>query len=123
MKSISYILCIIFLSFLACDNASEDDLIEPIIIDPAITINYDTNVKTIIDSNCIFCHSDPPVNGAPIPLVTYDNVKNAVNNSNLIGRISSQVGEPGAMPVGGPRLPQNLIDIIAQWQADGLLEN
>ena len=26
------------------------------------------------------------------------------------------------MPFGGPRLPQNTIDIIIQWEADGLLE-
>ena len=43
-------------------------------------------------------------------------------NRDLIDRISTtDLGF--LMPFGGPRLPQNLIDTIIQWQADGLLEN
>jgi hypothetical protein len=108
-------------SIISCTNHSEIDLIESI---PEIDlITYDEHVKTIIDNNCIFCHGNPPTNGAPNALTTYDNVKSAVDNANLISRISALSGEPGAMPFGGPRLPQNLIDLIIQWEADGLLEN
>jgi len=56
-------------------------------------------------------------------LLIFENVKNGVENNNLINRISKQAGESGAMPFGGPRLPQNLIDLLIQWEADGLLEN
>ncbi|WP_235810992.1 hypothetical protein [Aequorivita aquimaris] len=84
-------------------------------------ITYEANVKFIIDNNCIVCHSNPPQNGAPKPLVFYENVKEAVENRNLIGRISSE--DPSfLMPLGGPRLPQNLIDIIIQWNEDGLIK-
>jgi hypothetical protein len=56
-----------------------------------------------------------------MPLLTYDNVKEAVENRNLIGRISSQ-DLSFVMPFGGPRLPQNLIDAVIQWEENGLLE-
>lgn len=123
MKKTPYIftLCLVFIIFMACDNASEDDLTEPIIIDTSVT--YEANVKSIIDNNCIICHNNPPVNGASVPLLTYNDVKTAVESINLISRISAQAGDPGAMPLGGPRLPQNFIDIVVQWQTDGLLEN
>jgi hypothetical protein len=85
-------------------------------------VTYEDNIKTIIDNNCITCHSNPPVNGAPISLTTYIEVSNAIDNNNLIGRISTNdLGS--VMPSGGPRLPQNLIDLVVQWQTDGLLEN
>jgi hypothetical protein len=104
---------------IGCTSASEDDLIDATPIPEVLT--YIENVKPIIDNNCIVCHSNPPQNGAPMPLVNYENVKEAVENRNLIGRISSE--DPlFLMPLGGPRLPQNLIDIIIQWNEDGLIE-
>jgi hypothetical protein len=54
-------------------------------------------------------------------LLLYENVKDAVENRNLIGRIMG-TGLGPLMPFGGPKLPQNLIDIIIKWEADGLLE-
>ncbi|MDP2687328.1 MAG: hypothetical protein Q8O62_08910 [Aequorivita sp.] len=102
-----------------CTAVSEEDLVDATPIPETITFNE--NVKPIIDNNCIICHSNPPQNGAPMPLVSYENVKEAVQNRNLIGRISSD--DPVfMMPFGGPRLPQNLIDIIIQWNEDGLIE-
>ena len=103
-----------------CTAVSEEDLVDATPIPETITFNE--NVKPIIDNNCIFCHSNPPQNGAPMPLVSYENVKEAVQNRNLIGRISSE--DPAfMMPFGGPRLPQNLIDIVIQWNEDGLIED
>lgn len=102
----------------SCVNDSEDDLIEQMQTPQLIT--YENNIKSIIDNNCIICHANPPVNGAPYSLMEYDDVKN--NVVNIINRISRQEGEAGLMPLGGPRLPQNLIDQVIQWQTDGLLE-
>ncbi|MEJ6792861.1 MAG: hypothetical protein QNK89_09085 [Lacinutrix sp.] len=119
----NYLTIIVLLIFTSCSNVSEDDLIEPIIIEPGETVNYTENIQSIMENNCNFCHSNPPINGAPTSLVTYSDVVNGVNNGNLIGRISAQTGESGAMPLGGPRLPQNLIDLLEQWVEDGLIEN
>jgi len=104
---------------LNCANDSEEDLIDSTPLPGLVT--YVDDVKLIIDNNCINCHSDPPVNSAPISLVNYTQVKDAVQNHNLIGRIDGS--SPPLMPQGGPKLPQNLIDIINQWEADGLPEN
>lgn len=120
MKAQLYIACFMFLTLYSCTNTSESDLIDSTPITESIT--YNENVKIIIDNNCIICHNNPPVNGAPMPLLTFENVKDAVENRGLISRISSE--DTGfLMPFGGPRLPQNLIDTIIQWEQDGLLEN
>ena len=104
----------------ACTNASEDDLIDS---EPLPTlVTYIDDVKKIIDNNCISCHKNPASNGASVPLVTYANVKSAIENNNLISKINGN-GPGGLMPQGGPKLPQSLIDIIEKWETDGLLEN
>ena len=110
---------IMLMASVSCTSVSEDDLVDATPIPENIT--YVADVKPIIDNNCIICHSNPPQNGAPMPLVTFENVREAVQNRNLIGRISSD--DPAfSMPFGGPKLPQNLIDIIIQWNEDGLIE-
>lgn len=106
-------------SILGCTTASTDDLIDPMEVD---LTTYTEHVQPIITNNCITCHSNPPVNGTSMPLTTYEFVKNAVETRGLLDRIQRQEGQPGAMPNGGPRLPQPLIDLIVQWEADGLLE-
>jgi len=120
MKKITLFIISISLifNFFSCANDSEEDLINQIPIPQLVT--YDGSIKLIIDTNCIICHSNPPVNGAPFSLIDYDVVKN--NISSIINRISRQEGQVGLMPAGGPRLPQTLIDEIIQWLTDGLLE-
>ena len=83
---------------------------------------YNQNVKSIIDNNCVVCHAAVPKNGAPMSLVTYDQVKQAVLSRGLLTRISLENGNSSLMPNGGPRLPQATIDIIVKWEKDGLLE-
>ncbi|WP_244606807.1 hypothetical protein [Flavobacterium circumlabens] len=83
---------------------------------------YNMNVKSIIDNNCVVCHAAVPKNGAPMSLVNYDQVKNAVLNRGLLTRISLENGNSSLMPQGGPRLPQATIDVIKKWEQDGLLE-
>jgi uncharacterized membrane protein len=89
---------------------------------PAELVTFQ-DVRFVFDNICQQCHSNPPQNGAPMPLVTYTNVKQAVENRGLIDRISRPEGAQGLMPLGGPRLPQTTIDLIMQWNEDGLLEN
>jgi len=116
----------LFISFstlllVSCSQSTFDDIeanVEPL---PEIVTYQD--VKTTIDNICLACHSNPPQNGAPMSLVTYSNVKEAVLNRALLEKISKNEGEDGLMPLGGPRLPQQTIDLIFQWEVDGLLEN
>jgi mono/diheme cytochrome c family protein len=119
LRNLTYVLLTVLM--FNCSYNNEDDLVED---DPVVEemVTYNGQVKSIIDTNCIACHNNPPVNGAPMSLITYQDLRNAVENGNLMARISTN--DIGAvMPPGGPRLPQNLIDLIAQWQADGFLEN
>jgi uncharacterized membrane protein len=106
-------------SFISCTNDSESDLLNPT---TATVISYTNFTKSVITNNCTSCHADTPINGASISLTTYNNVKDAIQNSGLIDRISRTQGAPGMMPNGGARLPQNTIDKIIQWRDEGFLE-
>jgi uncharacterized membrane protein len=117
-KSKLLILAISFIG-LSCSNNSEDDLTNPVQLS---TTKYIQNIKPIIDNNCIICHGASPTNGAPMSLVTYAQVKDAVQNRGLLDRISRTQGAPGMMPNQGTRLPQTTINLITDWNADGLLE-
>lgn len=109
----------LILLFSSCDSSTYENLEEPQIIVGNAT--YETNVKSIIDANCIVCHS---LGGSASfrPLTTFTEVRNAVLNTNLLQRIQLQNGEPGQMPQSG-RMSQDKINTILQWNSDGLLEN
>ncbi len=106
------------LALVSCDSHTYEDIDEEIIIDGPVT--YNANVKAIIDANCVMCHVD---GGAASfrPLVTYAQVKQAVAEAGLLERIQLQNGEPGIMPATG-RMPQRNINVLLEWEADGLLE-
>ena len=57
-----------------------------------------------------------------MPLVTYNQVKLSVQNNGLLDRISRVQGASGMMPYQGTRMPQTTIDLINDWNTDGLLE-
>lgn len=111
----------IILLFGSCTKDTIDDIEADEII-PIELVTYQ-NVKNTFEAVCTACHSNPPQNGAPMSLITYQNIKDAVQNRGLIDRISLPQGEGGMMPAGGQRLPQATIDLIVQWNEDGLLEN
>lgn len=106
--------------FMACSNDNSETLMDDTPMMGVAT--YKQNVKSIIDNNCVVCHAAVPRNGAPMSLVTYDQVKNAIQNRGLLTRISLENGNSLLMPQGGPRLPQASIDVIVKWNQDGLLE-
>ena len=103
--------------FIACSSDNSETLMDNAPVTGQVT--YTQNVKAIIDNNCIVCHATVPVNGAPMSLVTYENVKDAVLTSGLLDRISIAQGASGMMPLGGTRLPQTTIDKISQWAQNG----
>lgn len=111
------------LGLLGCSTDSESDLVGLGNDggDPG-PITYTADIKAIVGSNCLGCHMDPPINGAPFPLTTYERVKSVAESGLLLTAISRQTGEVRAMPPTG-RLPQATIDKVEQWIADGLLEH
>ena len=116
-KFVTLTLGITFL--IGCTTDSVSDL------SPIETINevsYLRDVKPIIDSKCNNCHGNPPTFGAPSSYTTYENVRTAVLNQGLIDRITRPENTAGAMPLGGPRLSQNEINIIIQWSEEGFAQ-
>lgn len=104
-----------------CSQSTFDDIeaeTEPL---PELVTYQD--IKPAIENSCLVCHSNPPQNGAPMSLVTFNNVKDAVLNRDLLERISRNPGSDGLMPLGGPRLPPQIIELFHKWEEDGLLEN
>lgn len=83
---------------------------------PPADVNYQDDIRLIIQNNCISCHNDPPVRNAPMSLLTYFEVVDAVDNRGLLSRINS-VSNP--MPPGG-RMPAATRQIIEDWIDLGL---
>jgi uncharacterized membrane protein len=109
----------VVMALYSCESHTYEELEETTVIVDKVT--YNANVKPIIDANCISCHSE---NGS-FPyrkLLTYSQVRDAVETSVLLERIQLQNGEDGIMPQTG-RMPQDKINIILKWKEDGLLEN
>lgn len=102
----------------ACETTTYEDIQENQVVDGPIT--YNMYVKNIISTYCSSCHS---TGGAASfrPFTTYEEVKDAIQNTNLLDRIQRQNGEPGQMPQTG-RMPQDKINTIIQWNSDGLAE-
>ncbi|MCW5517072.1 hypothetical protein [Muriicola sp. Z0-33] len=93
-------------------SAEEDELL-------FTDISYEGNIKPIVQTNCIACHTDPPNNGASIPLTTYEAVKNAVESRDLIQKINSATNP---MPPDG-LMPKETRRIFDAWVTQGLKEN
>lgn len=104
------LLCSVFI--VSCESNTYSE-IAPLAQNPT----YKANVEPIIKNNCLSCHSGT----SQFPnLETYDGVKNACQNANLVCRIESN--NCGArMPLGGS-LPQTDIDLIKLWVANGFIQ-
>ncbi|WP_109300199.1 hypothetical protein [Aquimarina sp. AU474] len=112
--------CVLFIA--SC--SSSDDTPDP---DPDPDVNpnpnkittYEADVKAIIDQQCLRCHTIPLTEGAPFPMRNYDEVIVGVNRDLVLRMVSTSINN--VMPPSG-RLPQETIDIILDWEADGFLE-
>jgi mono/diheme cytochrome c family protein len=102
-----------------CESSTFEEISEDV-IPIEDTIRYTTHTKIIFEENCIVCHS-PGAEAAFRPLTNYNEVRTAVLETNLLERIQLPNGDPNLMPKPG-RMPQDKINMILQWQEDGLLE-
>lgn len=104
------------LFFVSCVSDSEEDLI-PIGSNPDGRVTFQVDIRPIFQNACNECHSDPPRNGAPQPLVTLEQIRSNVENRNLLGRINS-LSAP--MPPSG-LLPENTRQLIQEWVDGGFV--
>jgi mono/diheme cytochrome c family protein len=75
-------------------------------------VTYNADIKTIIKHNCVSCHGLADSRGE------YRNYKTVKAS---IGIILLDITK-GSMPYQKGKLPQEQINLIQQWQTDGLLE-
>lgn len=82
-----------------------------------VGLRYSDDLKIIFQNNCVNCHGNTNPS-AGLSLSNYDQVKNAVLNTNLLARINGEPGVP-VMPQGG--LMDNCnIEKINIWVNDGM---
>lgn len=114
MKTVKIILAIVgvMLATASCTSNTYEEVSAPVTANPT----YEADVKNIVNSNCVSCHS-ASFGQAPY-LENYDQVKSAVLNNGLLDEIAAPTGE--GMPE-AQRLPQSEIDVINLWAANGFL--
>ena len=85
---------------------------------------FSTEVKPILQSSCLSCHSNSVAagSGGGIKLQDYADVKTYADNGKLIGTISHASGF-AAMPKGGGKLTDCNILIIQTWITRGKLND
>jgi len=89
-----------------------------------VVTKFSTEIKPILQSNCLSCHSNSASqgNGGGIKLQDYADVKTNVDNGKLIGAIDHASGF-SAMPKGGGKLSDCNILIIKTWISKGTLND
>ncbi|MEP3570022.1 MAG: hypothetical protein ABJN28_07895, partial [Flavobacteriaceae bacterium] len=81
--STKLILPLLSMFILSCSSDSESDVLPPDDDDGGIVengITYTADIRPIITSNCVGCHANPPTNGAPFSLTTFQDVSNRANS-------------------------------------------
>ena len=81
-------------------------------------LSFSADIQSIINSNCVTCHDDPPTRSAPMPLLTFEQVVEAVENRSLLSRINSTTR---SMPPEG-RMPSATRQRIEDWINQGTPE-
>ncbi len=86
--------------------------------------NFGSEVKPILQSYCLSCHSNSAATGSGggIKLQDYADVKIYADNGKLMGTINHSSGSI-AMPKGGGKLTDCEIQKIQSWITKGTLNN
>lgn len=88
--------------------------VEEEVADP-IPRSFVSDVQPIINEYCISCHSgQQPAAGRDYS--TYEEVKDAAMNANMVGRINDPVNP---MPAQGGLMPQEKRTVIEDWTLTG----
>lgn len=83
------------------------------------TGSFPADVAAVIHSKCNPCHTDPPLNGAPFPLLQYSDVHKIFNDTFPIYEEMYLLIQPGAdphMPFGNaPQLTASEFKTLSDW--------
>jgi hypothetical protein len=108
-------LVVITISFSQCTKETIDETVG--VTNITDTIYYDTDIKPLIDANCIACHSGSNPS-AGLNLSTYQVVKFQAESETLISRINDSTNP---MPVSG-LMSADSRGKFDKWETDGFLE-
>lgn len=75
------------------------------------------DVATVLPK-CQTCHASTPKNGAPFPLVTYEDTQ-GIYFDEPVWRLMGQDVKSGRMPLAGVTLEQSERDAIVRWSEAG----
>jgi len=82
-------------------------------------LTYADNVQPLIATKCAPCHIPP--RGNKKPYTTFESVKEDIDE--MIRRVQLNPTDKGFMPFKKmEKLPDSVINVLVQWQADGLRE-
>jgi len=113
-----FVLLFITISFSNCSKETIDEnSLGDVITD---SVFYDTDIKLLIDANCISCHSGSNQSG-DINLSTYKLVKFEAEFGRLIKRINDPLDPMPTFSKGGLMSAENR-GKFDKWVADGFLE-
>lgn len=118
LTKIGAILIFIVVAY-SCESSTFEEIGESVPIDETIT--FTEHIRPIMEENCISCHN-PEGDAYFKPLTNYEEVRQAILETDLLERIQMQNGEPDIMPQTAGRMPQSKIDLIIQWSEQGFLE-
>ena len=87
----------------------------------SLNITYDAHIKAIVDANCntSSCHA---VGAGGFMLGSYSDVKTAAMKENFLGAIRHEQGYK-AMPAGGAKMSDEIIQQFECWEKLGFQEN
>lgn len=105
--------------FSSCYYDNKDDLypFDPSASCDTLNMTYNSDIKPILDNNCISCHIASNPSGGVI-LDTYNQVKIVADNGKLWGSVNHQSGY-SPMPQGGAKLGDCDLNKIKAWINDG----
>jgi len=83
--------------------------------------SFDLCIKEIFNESCVGCHQYGNANGG-LQLSSYDQIKDAVINNDVLYRIDLDNNNPLLMPQGN-KLSDLQIYLIQQWASNGALND
>lgn len=119
-RALFCILLVILISSCSSGGSSNTSNDQEDVSEPGNTV-YFSNVLNIIATKCDNCHGLPTANGAPMSLVSYDDILESATLINV--RINLEESNPLSMPQNGASLSQNEKDIIDAWIKAGMPNN
>jgi hypothetical protein len=72
------------------------------------------DVAQVLEDKCQRCHQDPPQNGAPFPLLDYDDTQAMYAGKPIFVRMKIAI-ESGFMPLTPPKLTASEKDTMLAW--------